>query len=89
MSSESDLERARQISRANSDMLLSKPNVVAVGVGYREESQTDLVIVVMVERKLSRTALAEDDLVPNEIDGLPVEVRVVGEVSVQEEQPEE
>lgn len=85
MSSESDLERARRISRANSDALLSKPNVIAVGVGYLEESQTELAIVVMVEQKVPLTTLAKDEVVPSEIEGLPVEVRVVGEVSAQEE----
>ncbi len=85
MSTDPALERARQISRAHSDALLSKPNVVAVGVGYREGSQSELMLVVMVEHKLPLSALAEDEIVPSEIDGLPVEVRVVGEVSAQGE----
>jgi hypothetical protein len=37
----------------------------------------------MVEQKVPLSALAEDEIVPSEIDGLPVEVRVVGEVSAQ------
>jgi hypothetical protein len=40
-------------------------------------------LVVMVEQKLPLSALAEDEIVPSEIDGLPVEVRVVGDVSAQ------
>ena len=85
MSSDPALERARQISRAHSDTLLSKPNVVAVGVGYREGSLSELTLVVMVKQKLPLSALAENEIVPSEIDGLPVEVRVVGEVSAQSE----
>ena len=85
MSSDSALERARQISRAHSDALLAKPNVVGVGIGYQKGSQSELTLVVMVEQKLPLSALAEDDIVPSEIDGLPVEVRVVGEVRAQGE----
>ena len=85
MSTDPALERARQISRAHSDALLAKPNVVAVGVGYREGSHTELMLVVMVKQKLPSSALAEDEIVPSEIDGLPVEVRVVGDVSAQGE----
>jgi len=85
MSTDPALERARQVSRAHSDALLAKPNVVAVGVGYREGSQSELMLVVMVEQKLPLSALAEDEIVPSEIDGLPVDIRVVGEVSAQGE----
>jgi len=85
VSSDPALERAREISRAHSDSLLAKPNVVAVGLGYLDDSPTELTLVVMVEQKMPLSALAEDEIVPSEIDGLPVEVRVVGEVSAQEE----
>jgi hypothetical protein len=83
VSSDPALDRAREISRAHSDSLLAMPNVVAVGLGYLEGSPTELRLVVMVEQKVPLSALAEDEIVPSEIDGLPVEVRVVGEVSAQ------
>ena len=86
MSSDPALERAREISRAHSDSLLAKPNVVAVGLGYLEGSTSDLTLVVMVEQKVPLSALAEDEIVPSEIDGLLVQVRVVGEVSAQGEE---
>ena len=79
-----DIDQARQISRSHSETLLAKPNVVAVGIGYQEGSTTELVLVVMVNRKLPESALAGDEIVPREIDGLRVEVREVGEVSAQE-----
>jgi len=85
VSSEPALVRAREILRTNSERLLAKPNVVAVGVGYREGSQSELALVVMVKHKLPESALAEDEIVPREIDGLSVEVRMVGEVSAQGE----
>jgi hypothetical protein len=83
VSSDSALDRAREISRAHSDSLLAMPNVVAVGLGYLEGSPTELTLVVMVEQKVPLSALTEDEIVPSELDGLPVEVRVVGEVSAQ------
>ena len=83
MSSEPALKRARQILRAHSDRLLAKPNVVGVGVGYRKSSPSELALVVMVKQKLPESALAEDEIVPSDIDGLPVEVRMVGEVNAQ------
>lgn len=75
---------ARRISRAHADSLLAKENVVGVGVGYREGSESDLVLIVMVNRKLPVDVLSEDDLVPSEIEGIQVEVRAVGEVRAQE-----
>jgi hypothetical protein len=89
MSSDPALDRAREISRTHSNSLLAKPNVVAVGLGYLEGSPTELTLVVMVEQKVPLSALAEDEIVPREIEGLPVEVRVVGEVSAQEEPKDE
>jgi len=37
----------------------------------------------MVKQKLPRTQLREEDLLPQEIEGIPVEVRVVGELGAQ------
>lgn len=72
------LENARRISRAHAKELLAKANVVGVGVGRRDEGEVAL--VVMVTQKLPRSQLREVDLVPQEIEGIPVEVRVVGEL---------
>jgi len=84
MSSDPALERAREISRTHSNALLAKPNVVGVGLGYLEGSPTELTLVVMVDQKVPLSALAEDEILPSEIDGLKVQVRVVGEVSAQD-----
>ena len=54
-----------------------------MGVGYRKSSPSELALVVMVKQKLPESALAEDEIVPSDIDGLPVEVRMVGEVNAQ------
>jgi len=80
---EQALEHARAVSRANADRLLAMANVVGVGVGYRGGTRQELTLVVMVKQKLPRTQLREEDLLPQEIEGIPVEVRVVGELAAQ------
>jgi len=77
------LDHARAVSRANADRLLAMANVVGVGVGYRGGARQELALVVMVKQKLPRTQLREEDLLPQEIEGIPVEVRVVGELRAQ------
>lgn len=61
-------------------MLLAKANVVGVGVGYRSGTEREVALVVMVKQKLPRTQLREEDLLPGEIEGVPVDVRAVGEL---------
>jgi hypothetical protein len=80
---EQALEHARAVSRANADRLLAMANVVGVGVGYRGGARQEVALVVMVNQKLPRTQLREEDLLPQEIEGIPVEVRVVGELRAQ------
>jgi hypothetical protein len=55
--------------------------VVGVGIGPRVKNgqRTDEIgIVVMVERKLPETMLAPQDLIPDQIEGVPVDVVEVG-----------
>ncbi len=76
------IERARQVLHAHKAELLGKANVVGVGVGLRQregEDTGEVVLVVMVSRKVPRAQLAEQDLVPREVDGVPVDVQQVGE----------
>ena len=83
MNPDQALEHARAVSRANAELLLAKANVVGVGVGYRSGTEREVTLVVMVSQKVPRTQLREDDLLPVEIEGVPVEVRVVGELRAQ------
>jgi len=79
------VEKAIAVKEAYQDFLMSKPNVVGVGVGLRhkEGKRTDEVgLVVMVRRKLPDTLLAPDDIIPSEIDGVPVDVKEVGDLEV-------
>lgn len=76
-------ERASALKKAYRTELMSKANVVGVGVGFQVKGgqQTDTVaLVVMVDQKVPESQLAANDLIPREIEGFPVDVQEVGEV---------
>jgi hypothetical protein len=76
-------ERALAVKRLYTDQLMSKPNVVGVGIGFTKRGgiSTDQIgLVVMVERKLPSAQLDPSDLIPREIEGVPVDVQEVGEI---------
>ena len=79
-------ERAQAVKRAHEAALMARPNVVGVGVGLVRRGGTltgDVGIVVMVSRKLPPGELAADDLIPAELEGVPVDVQEVGEIRAQ------
>ncbi len=78
-----DFEKAQEVKRAHEEELLSKPNVVGVGVGLcmRDGTPTGEVgLVVFVRHKVSASELDENDIIPGEIDSVPVDVQEVGEI---------
>ena len=73
--------RAQAIQAKYSDMLMSKPHVQGVGVGLAMKDgqfTDDIAIVVMVDEKVPADQLAPEDLLPKELDGIPVDVQVMG-----------
>jgi hypothetical protein len=76
--------KIQQVRLAYQDWLMSKANVVGVGVGLRQkqnQSTGEMALVVMVSRKLPKNELEAQDIIPSEIDGIPVDIQVVGEIS--------
>ena len=76
-------EHVKAVKRAHENELLSKANVVGVGIGFRQISGTttsDLALVVMVSSKLPPAQLSEEDRIPSWIDGVPVDVQEVGDI---------
>lgn len=70
-----------QVQERHVDQLMRKPHVVGVGVGLRcrrGEFTEDMCLVVMVDEKVPNEALAPDDRIPPEIDGVPVDVQETG-----------
>jgi hypothetical protein len=84
--SHSAFQRAAEVKARHQDRLLSKANVVGVGVGIRQidgEYTGEVALVVMVREKLPSTEVEPEDLLPEEIDGIPVDVQEVGVIGAQ------
>jgi len=81
MTDSESIARAQQIKAKYEKALMRKHNVVGVGVGFRERGGqvTDTVcIVVSVREKLPPDQLAPQDVIPSELEGVPVDVKVTG-----------
>lgn len=82
------IERIQAVKAAHEAELMAKANVVGVGIGFRQQQKTrtdDIVLVVMVETKVPRAQLAPDDIIPDQIDGVPVDVQEVGRIVPQQD----
>lgn len=82
----SAFQRAAEVKDRHKQLLLSKANVVGVGVGIRQqegEFTGEVALVVMVSRKLPSSEVPPDDLLPREIEGIPVDVQEVGSIGAQ------
>lgn len=72
------------VMQAHKGELLSKPNVVGVAMGYRQTSglpTETLALVVMVTHKVPQSALSPEDQIPSSLEGIPIDVQEVGEIS--------
>ena len=77
------LEKVLQVKRHYEPTLLARANVVGVGVGFKTEhgQPTDtLAVVVNVTHKRTEAELPQEDLLPTELDGVPVDVQEVGQM---------
>jgi len=83
MVSKIDLDWIRQVMSRHQAALLGKRNVVGVGIGFKEKNQQltdEIAIVVSVKHKLPQNEIGGADLIPAELEGVPVDVREVGEI---------
>lgn len=77
------MDQVQAVKQSHESDLMSKANVVGVGVGYRQKEgkPTDqLGLIVLVERKQPPAELAPQDLIPQQIEGVPVDVQEVGQI---------
>ena len=77
------LDRLRAVRAAHEADLMRRANVVGVGIGLRHrggEPTGEPVIVVSVTHKVPLSQLAPGDVVPRELEGVPVDVQAVGEL---------
>jgi|Deesub1362B_J571_1020462.scaffolds.fasta_scaffold124611_1 hypothetical protein len=83
-----DLERVRRILKKYEAELLSKPNVLGVGIGYkrvRGVRTRQLCLVVYVEKKVSVDELPPKAVIPRVIEGVVTDVVVSEEADAQGE----
>ncbi len=76
-----EIERIRAVKAAHQAELMRKANVVGVGIGLRQRDGKytgELALIVSVTHKVPPEELDAEDLVPQEIDGIPVDVQAVG-----------
>ena len=75
------LERLRAVKAVYEADLMRKANVVGVGIGLRQR-QGELTgtpaIVVSVTHKVPFSQIAPGDVIPPELEGVPVDVQAVG-----------
>ncbi|MGQ9708880.1 MAG: hypothetical protein ACUVXE_00180 [Anaerolineae bacterium] len=77
----SEVARIRAVKAAHEAELMRKANVVGVGIGLRQRNGQytgELAIVVSVTHKVLLDELDPGDVIPREIDGVPVDVQAVG-----------
>ena len=77
MSTQEAIARAQAVKAKYEQALMRKRNVVGVGVGLRERGGP-VCIVVSVREKLPLDRLAPQDVIPSELDGVPVDVKATG-----------
>ncbi len=77
------LNEVRQAKKLHQSRLMTKSNVVGVGVGLkdtRSDKTDEICVKVLVTRKLSPEALLSGELVPKEVDGIRTDVVEVGDL---------
>jgi hypothetical protein len=80
--SDEQMDRLRRVKMTHERELMKKKNVVGVGIGLRErggERTDEPVIVVSVTRKVPPSMLDLEDTIPQELEGVPVDVQAIGE----------
>ena len=82
-----DYQRVKIVKDTYQEMLMAKAHVVGVGIGFAQRSQqvtNELALVVMVDEKLSADVLDPGDIIPAELDGVPVDVQQTGRFRAQD-----
>jgi len=79
--SDEQMEQLRRVKTKHEGELMRKANVVGVGIGLRRrrgELTDEPTIVVSVTHKVPRSKLKAEDVVPQELDGVRVDIQAVG-----------
>ena len=79
--SQDQMNDVRRIKEKYQEKLLRKANVVAVGIGHRRSDSGESgepAIIVSVTHQVPPCELAHHDLIPQDLEGVPIEIRSVG-----------
>ena len=79
----SQQEEVSQVKDANKEAILSRPNIIGVGVGYKvaqRRTTDELCIVALARQKVPRAGLDPKAVVPQEVAGVKTDVIQVGDV---------
>ncbi len=80
------IEQIKQVKTKYEQTLLKLPNVVGLGIGFKEKngvSTEEIALVVNVLQKKAVSDLSPQDIIPPELDGVTVDVQEVGEFKAQ------
>jgi hypothetical protein len=80
MAVQAEISRVKEASKL---ALLSKPNVIGVGMGYkvtRGERTDELCLVTLVRQKIPPAGLTAEAMVPRDINGVHTDIIQVGEI---------
>jgi hypothetical protein len=75
------IEHVKQIKIKYEQQLMNLANVVGLGVGFKQiqgQSTGSVALVVNVEHKKPLAELSQQDIIPTELEGVPVDVQEVG-----------
>ncbi|MBN1640968.1 MAG: hypothetical protein JXA09_07010 [Anaerolineae bacterium] len=84
MDENTERDRILAVKAKYEEQLLRKRNVIGVGVGLRQrngEWTDELVLTVLVRRKRPWHVLRARDRIPDQLDGVPVDVQEVGNLA--------
>jgi len=91
MDVQEQLSHVLSVKRKYERWFLEKSHVVGVGVGLRhlkETQSSQVVIIVNVSRQVPGEELTPDEEIPEEVEGVPVEVETIGQLRAHEEDSE-
>lgn len=84
--SEQAIQHALEVKHRHESELLRRPNVVAVGVGFRTRGghpTSEVSIVVSVTQKVPAATLKRGEALPAMLEGVPVDVIETGVIRAQ------
>lgn len=81
VSNEAQMAKAASIQARYSDRLLQLPHVVGVGIGYMkvgDQLTNQVALIVMVDQKVAASELRSNEMIPKQIEDIPIMVQEVG-----------